>query len=145
VVQIGFDQLNIISDDLDETADFYRRLGLQLDVFRTPSGQPFHSSSSPDDRPLLEADTTAFARLWNGGWKNEEKLHGRVVIGIRVATRTEVDAYYNDVIKAGYRGLQRPFDAFWGARYAIVEDPNGLAVGLMSPVDDTYRSSRTMP
>jgi hypothetical protein len=23
----------------------------------------------------------------------------------------------------------------WGARYAIVEDPNGIAVGLMSPRD----------
>jgi uncharacterized glyoxalase superfamily protein PhnB len=40
---------------------------------------------------------------------------------------------------AGYLGLQPPFDAFWGARYAILEDPNGAAVGLMSPIDPEKR------
>jgi uncharacterized glyoxalase superfamily protein PhnB len=40
---------------------------------------------------------------------------------------------------AGYKGLQAPFDAFWGARYAVVEDPNGIAVGLMSPSDPNRR------
>jgi uncharacterized glyoxalase superfamily protein PhnB len=42
---------------------------------------------------------------------------------------------------AGYRGLQLPFDAFWGARYAIVEDPDGIAIGLMSPIDPTRRTA----
>ena len=41
---------------------------------------------------------------------------------------------------AGHRGLQAPFDAFWGARYAIVEDPDGIAVGLMSPISAEHRS-----
>lgn len=41
---------------------------------------------------------------------------------------------------AGYRGRQRPYDAFWGARYAIVDDPDGNGIGLMSPVDDEHRS-----
>ena len=29
------------------------------------------------------------------------------------------------------------YDAFWGARYAIVEDPDGHTVGLMGPIDRT--------
>ena len=45
---------------------------------------------------------------------------------------------------AGYRGLQSPYDAFWGARYAMVEDPDGVAVGLMSPVTDEHRSPPPM-
>jgi uncharacterized glyoxalase superfamily protein PhnB len=40
---------------------------------------------------------------------------------------------------AGYSALAAPYDAFWGARYAIVEDPNGIAVGLMSPIDPGRR------
>jgi uncharacterized glyoxalase superfamily protein PhnB len=36
--------------------------------------------------------------------------------------------------------LQPPCDGFWGSRYAIVEDPDGRAVGLLSPVEDRYRS-----
>jgi uncharacterized glyoxalase superfamily protein PhnB len=45
------------------------------------------------------------------------------------------------VTGAGYGSQQPPYDAFWGSRYAIVEDPDGNAVGLMSPVDPTRRST----
>jgi uncharacterized glyoxalase superfamily protein PhnB len=136
-----FDQLNLISDDLDATVGFYRQLGLQLsDPFRTPAGEPFHASNKGGEGALLEADSSAFARVWNEGWKQEADLHGRVVVGLRVADRTSVDQLYGEIIAAGHKGLQPPFDAFWGARYAIVEDPNGLAVGLMSPADDAHRS-----
>ena len=39
---------------------------------------------------------------------------------------------------ASPKGL--PFDAFWGARYAIVADPDGNDVGLMSPAQDSRRT-----
>ena len=42
---------------------------------------------------------------------------------------------------AGYRGLQAPYDAFWGARYAVIEDPDGLAVGLMSEISAARKSA----
>ena len=56
-------------------------------------------------------------------------------IGFKVESRDEVDRLFADLTGAGYRGQQPPYDAFWGARYAIVEDPDGNAVGLMSPSD----------
>jgi uncharacterized glyoxalase superfamily protein PhnB len=138
---VQFDQLNIISDDLDATVEFYRRLGVSLsDPVRTPSGEPFHASNKAAHGALLEADSSAFARVWNQGWKAETGLTGRVVVGLRVGSRAEVDRLYDAVVAAGHRGHQPPHDAFWGARYAIVEDPNGIAVGLMSPADDEHRS-----
>jgi uncharacterized glyoxalase superfamily protein PhnB len=36
--------------------------------------------------------------------------------------------------------LDEPIDAFWGARYAIIEDPDGIAVGVMSPVSPDMKS-----
>ena len=33
-----------------------------------------------------------------------------------------------------------PIDAFWGARYAVVNDPDGNHVGIMSPSDEEHRS-----
>lgn len=136
-----FDQLNIVSDDLESTVRFYRRLGIQLsDPFRTAAGEPFHTSDREPEGALLEADSPAFARLWNEGWKQVPDLNGRVVIGLRVADRESVDRLYGEITAGGHQGLQPPVDAFWGARYAIVEDPNGLAVGLMSPADDGHRS-----
>jgi uncharacterized glyoxalase superfamily protein PhnB len=67
-------------------------------------------------------------------------LRGRVVIGFEVPTRADVDQVFRDMTGAGYRGLQEPYDALWGSRYAIIEDPDGVAVGLMSPVSADKRS-----
>ena len=46
-----------------------------------------------------------------------------------------VDQMYADLTGAGYRAQQPPYDAIWGARYAVVEDPDGNPVGLMSEAD----------
>lgn len=138
-----FDQLNLISDDLDATVCFYRQLGVDLhEPFRTAAGEPFHTSNRAEDSGLFEVDSPAFARSWNRGWKGEPDLAGRVVVGLRLADRASVDRLYAEITAAGQKGLQPPFDAFWGARYAIVEDPNGVAVGLMSPADQAHRSPR---
>jgi catechol 2,3-dioxygenase-like lactoylglutathione lyase family enzyme len=88
----------------------------------------------------FDLDSTAFAQRWNAGWKGRTDLRGRVVVGFGVPARTDVDDVFRDMIGAGYRGLQEPHDAFWGARYAIIEDPDGIAVGLMSPVSPDRRS-----
>ena len=57
----------------------------------------------------------------------------------------EPSAAVTCVTGAGYRGQQPPYDAFWGARYAVVEDPDGNAVGIMSPSDPDRRSMARPP
>ena len=133
-----FDQLNIISADMEDTLGFYRLLGVPMnDPARTSNGEPFHANGDSGGA-LLEVDSPAFARAWNKGWKEETNLNGRVLVGLRVASRGEVDRLYGEITAAGHRGLHAPEDAFWGARFAIVEDPNGIAVGLMSPRDGPH-------
>jgi uncharacterized glyoxalase superfamily protein PhnB len=68
------------------------------------------------------------------------KISGaRVVLGFMLASREAVDDRYAE-LTAGYRGRQPPFDAFWGARCAIVADPDGNDVGLMSRVQESRRT-----
>lgn len=142
----AFDQLNIISADLDATVAFYQRLGLPMgEPARTEDGAPFHASCRPERGASLEADSIPFARYWNQGWASESNLDGRVLLGVRVDGRSEVDRLYAEVTGAGHRGLQPPADGFWGARYAIVEDPSGIAVGLMSAADDEHRAPPDWP
>ena len=50
------------------------------------------------------------------------------------------DELYGRLTRKGHPGVQPPFDAFWGGRYAIVADPDGNQVGLMSPIDAARRS-----
>ncbi len=49
------------------------------------------------------------------------------------ADQASVRAFLAELTAVGYRARQPPFDAFWGARFAIVADPDGNDVGLMSP------------
>jgi uncharacterized glyoxalase superfamily protein PhnB len=131
-----FDQVNVVSADLKRSLAFYRLLGLDVpDAWRGD-----HASANFGEGLELDFDSTTFAQAWNEGWRGRADLAGRVVIGFRLESREAVDARFATLVGAGHRGLQPPYDAFWGARYAIVEDPDGLAVGLMSPTDAEKRS-----
>lgn len=135
-----FDQLNIISADFDSTMAFYRTLGVEIgEPARTAEGEPFHASHRPAQGAAIEVDSPRFASVWNEGWANRPDLAGRILIGLRVEDRAAVDRLYEAATDAGHKGLQPPSDGFWGARYAIVEDPDGRAVGLMSRVEDRHR------
>lgn len=132
-------QLNVVSADLDASLAFYRRLGVEIpdsNVWRTATGGHHANAVDHVAEPAihLDIDSTAFAQCWNSGWKGRADLRGRVVIGFGVPTRDAVDNVFRDMTRAGYRGLQEPHDAFWGARYAVIEDPDGIAVGVMSPI-----------
>ena len=140
-----FDQLNIVSGDPEASIAFYRRLGVVIpedNVWRTSTGAHHVSaqrSKTPDDA-VLDIDSVEFARRWNRGWQQTSDLAGRVVVGFGVGERAAVDRLFADMTAAGYRALQAPYDAFWGARYAVIEDPDGLAVGLMSDISAAHRS-----
>jgi uncharacterized glyoxalase superfamily protein PhnB len=87
----------------------------------------------------LELDTAGSARLWHAGWR-ADPASARVVIGFSLPTREAVDERYAELTSAGYAGRQPPFDAFSGARYGIVADPDGNDVGLMSPIEESRRA-----
>jgi uncharacterized glyoxalase superfamily protein PhnB len=124
-------QINLVVTDMNAALAFYRRLGVELQV--TPDGK--HAASARGESILLELDTTTFVPEWDAGW-NGESSGGGVVIGFELSSRTDVDDLYAELTSAGHSGHQPPYDAFWGARYAIVDDPDGHAVGLMSPIED---------
>jgi len=140
------DQINLVCGDVEASVAFYRRLGVEIPdarVWRTATG-PHHVSAADEsaDRSIaFDLDSTAFARLWNAGWKGRADLKGRIVVGFGVPKRSDVDDVYREMTGAGYRGLHEPHDAFWGARYAIIEDPDGIAVGVMSPVSPDRKSA----
>ena len=72
--------------------------------------------------------------------REPERGGSRGVLGFKLPSRNAVDDRYADLVGAGYSGRQPPYDAFWGARYAIVQDPDGNDVGLMSPSDPGRRT-----
>ena len=129
-----FDQINLVVGDMDAMADFYRRLGVDLDA-SDPEWAPHHRSKPLGDGVHIDLDSEQFAQVWDGGWRGGTGI----VLGFRVGDRDDVDRLYSEFTAAGYLGQQPPYDAFWGARYAIICDPDGNAVGLMSESEPGQR------
>jgi uncharacterized glyoxalase superfamily protein PhnB len=129
--------LNVIVSDMAASLDFYHRLVAAPDGMDTSAA---HVQLRMPGGLSLELDTADSVRLWHAGWRADPSST-RVVIGFSLPTRAAVDERYAELTAAGYPGRQPPFDAFWGARYAIVADPDGNDVGLMSPIDQSRRTS----
>src|SRR5262249_56793277 len=93
---------------------------------------------------LIELDSVAFAKQWTPTL-DEAKLGSAAIAFFHVASREEVDRVHARVTTAGHRSQKAPEDAFWGARYAIVEDPDGNSVGIMSAIDESMRRAPPAP
>lgn len=129
--------LNVVVSDMGATVEFYRRLGVNVPENAGATGP--HVQLRMPSGFSLELDTDESARLWHAGFRDDPQSVD-VVIGFALDSREAVDRRYEELAAAGYETRQPPFDAFWGARYAIVADPDGNDVGLMSPIDEARRT-----
>jgi catechol 2,3-dioxygenase-like lactoylglutathione lyase family enzyme len=133
------DQINLVSADVEASVAFYRLLGLEIPD-TDPDWQARHRSATGSDGIDFDIDSEEFAQKWDPGWNG-----GKAVVSFRVPTREAVDECHALLTAAGHPSQAAPYDAFWGARYAIVEDPDGNMVGIMSPSDPDRRSAPPAP
>jgi uncharacterized glyoxalase superfamily protein PhnB len=138
--KVSVSQINIIATNHDETLRFYRMVGLDIPE---PMNQPLgalHAVSKNDEGMLLEIDNHHLAGIYHAGIRKDGNTSGSIIIGISLESRDLVDVTYDRLVAAGFEGRQPPYDAFWGSRYAVVADPDGNDVGLMSPLDERKTS-----
>lgn len=135
-------QVNLIVGDMDAALAFYRRLGMQVrfDGGEWPAGSGArHVALDNGGGVILELDNHEMAAIYHAGWRNGGAGGPAVVCTFSVASRAAVDECYRALTADGHVGRQEPYDAFFGARYAVVRDPEGNDVGLMSPIDERRR------
>ncbi|WP_214405423.1 VOC family protein [Pseudonocardia lacus] len=122
--------VGIVAADMAATLAFYRRLG--LDIPADADTAPHAEVTLPGGLRLL-FDTEDTVRSFHPGWSPVAGA-GRIGLAFAVADAAAVDALYADLVGAGYHGELAPFDAFWGQRYATVQDPDGNGVDLFAPL-----------
>jgi catechol 2,3-dioxygenase-like lactoylglutathione lyase family enzyme len=138
---LALPQINIVVREMQRSLAFYRLLGVSVADVSAPEWAewaPHHANGVASNGVRVEFDSVAFAKQWNPGL-DEAKLGSAVIPIFHVASREEVDRVHERVTAAGHRSHKGPEDAFWGARYAIVEDPDGNSVGIMSVIDESKR------
>ncbi len=125
-----FDVISIVVADMAASLAFYRRLG--LDVPAAADSEPHAEVALPGGMRLLW-DTVETIRSFDPSWTAPTGGHA-VGLGFACDSPSEVDKVHAGLVAAGYRSHKDPWDAFWGQRYATIEDPDGNAVDLFAPL-----------
>lgn len=122
------DAIGIVVSDIAASLAFYRRLGLDI-----PAGAetaPHAEATLPGGLRLMW-DTEDVVRSYDPG-RQPPRGGDRTGLAFLCDSPAEVDATYDDLVGAGYRGYLKPWDAVWGQRYAVVLDPDGCGISLFA-------------
>ena len=114
-------------EDMAASLGFYERLGLTIEHL----GDTFARAQMPGGIGL-EFGTAELTRRYDPNWQ-EPHGPGTNTLNLQLASSEAVDQKFAELTAAGYEDHLSPIDAFWGSRFAIVDDPDGNVIGLHGP------------
>jgi len=118
------DAIGIVASDLGRTRAFYRLLGIEF-----AEGDDHVEATMPNGLRLM-VDTEDVVRSFRPDWARA--AGNQLALAFECGSAAEVDETYARVVEAGFTGEKEPWDAFWGQRYAQLEDPDGVPVDLFA-------------
>ncbi len=121
------DMIGIVVRDMAASLRFYRLLG--LDIPEDVESEPHVDVTTPNGYRIAW-DTEEIMRSIYPEWVTP--VGQRVTLAFKCDQPVDVDALYERIVQAGYRGFKAPWDAFWGQRYAVVADPDGTLIDLFA-------------
>ncbi|MFI0938143.1 VOC family protein [Streptomyces sp. NPDC021020] len=123
------DLIGIVASDMAASLRFYRLLGIDLPA---AADEEAHVEVTLAGGLRLAWDSVATVRSFDPGWQPARGNH--VALAFDCGTPAGVDTLWDTLTGAGYEGHLKPWDAFWGQRYAVVHDPDGNPVDLFAAV-----------
>jgi catechol 2,3-dioxygenase-like lactoylglutathione lyase family enzyme len=116
--------IGIVAADMGRSIRFYRLLG--LDVPETPEEGHIDTFLPNGVRLMLDSEETIWS--FQPDWRRE--TGNQLSLAFECASPSDVDETYARAVDAGFHGEKEPWDAFWGQRYAQLQDPDGTGVDL---------------
>jgi catechol 2,3-dioxygenase-like lactoylglutathione lyase family enzyme len=116
--------IGVVVSDMARSIAFYRALGAEMP--ETP-GEGHVEAAMPNGTRLM-LDSEEEMRSFREDWSRE--TGNQVALAFECASPAEVDEVYARVTGAGFHGEKQPWDAFWGQRYALLLDPDGVEINL---------------
>lgn len=123
----------ILCADLEASLGFYRSLGVDFPEYDPGTG---HYDAELGGGVRLMLDSHAVAEMFIDDFTPPGR-NGVIGLAVECDSPAEVDAAYERLTSGGVEGVRAPFDAFWGQRYATVEDPDGNGVDLYASLPAT--------
>ena len=127
------DAVGLIVSDLERSVRFYRAIGLPF-----PDGaegsEHGHAEVDVGGGFRLMLDAEASIASFDATWKPAEGGDPRAALALRCPTVGDVDRLYSVALANGGRGHMAPWDAFWGQRYARLQDPDGNGVDFYADI-----------
>jgi len=120
------DAIGIIVSDIGASISFYEMLALEFP--RGAATEPHAEAVLPSGMRLM-LDTEDVIAGFDPTFTSPAG-RGRIGLAVRYDSPAEVDAAFRSIVAAGHRPHLEPFDAFWGQRYAGVQDPDGNVIDL---------------
>lgn len=119
------DLVGIAVEHMPRALAFYRMLGLEIPPEMDAED---HVEFVTEGGFRLAWDTVELIESFSGTWT--KPVGHRMGLAFVCDTPADVDALYAQAIERGVTGLKAPWDAFWGQRYATLQDPDGNPVDL---------------
>ncbi|HRK74328.1 MAG TPA: VOC family protein [Rhodothermales bacterium] len=121
------DLVGLVVQDMAQALKFYRLIGLEIS---TEMDAEDHVEFRTEGGFRLTWDTVDLVKRFHPHWKPAEGH--RMGLAFLCEDPEEVDRLYSRITDAGYVGVRPPWAAFWGQRYAIVQDADGNLVDLFA-------------
>ena len=121
--------IGIAVSDLRRSLQFYRLLGLDL----PEDSDEDHIEATMANGTRLMFDTEDVIRSFLPEWTRADG--NQVSLAFECASPAELDEIYARVVAAGFEAEKEPWDAFWGQRYALLGDPDGVRINLYAALE----------
>ena len=127
---IQMNLIGLVVADMSASLAFYRRLG--LDIPASADAEPHVEVTLPGGLRLAW-DPVDIIKSFDQEWTAPTGGH-RINLAFLCDSPADVDAKHDELVDAGYHSHLKPWDAFWGQRYAVVHDPDGNPIDLFAPL-----------
>ena len=117
--------VGVTSTNLQKTIQFYTLLGFQFPELKDGEGHIEPVNADGSARLMIDS-----VEIVKGIIGEDPKPGTHSSFAIEYNSPEEVNEVAQKVQEAGFTVTKAPWDAFWGQRYAIVEDPDGYKVDL---------------
>jgi len=121
--------IGIVASDMATSIRYYRLLG--LDLPDTPGEGHVEATMASGMRLMLDAEEVV--KSFQPDWSRE--TGNQLSLAFECESPAEVDEVYARMTGAGFEAEKEPWDAFWGQRYALLRDPDGVEVNLYAPLE----------